>query len=370
MQGRPHKGKARLRREGGTRHRWPRIRSVGVQPPWIQRPGRREGGIPVSRAGASRWKRPPFMIEFSLMTLLRTIQDAAVGGTESITALLRRCKVLAARLGSVELGEWVDRELNGYETVEGLPKYRVVSVRSLGHFSGPFGSGLRNAEIPASCIPEKFREWVDTANLTQPIGAYEDLVASGEKSFEIPWPADLVALVGRNIYQRMNCMAAWQEVPRGSIIAILDTVRNKVLNFALDIERICPDAGEAPPSAPVIASEKVQQVFQTNIYGSVGNLAPGALGPQQIVGPMVAQGDFASLSTHLKALGINESDIDELKAAIESDRAGGKPSLGRKVGEWLGKMLGKAGEGALKVAVDTAAALLPKLISGYLGLPK
>jgi hypothetical protein len=305
------------------------------------------------------------------MTLLREIQDAAVGGTESITALLRRCKILAARLGSAEFGEWVERELNGYATAEELPKYRILAVRSLGHFAGPLGSGLRNAPIPRSTIPKEYRDWVDVSNLMQPIGAYEDLLRGGKSgAFEVPWPADLVAIVGQRIYERMNCLGAWQEIPRGAIVALLDTVRNKVLSFALDIERLSPDAGEAMPGTPALAPERVQQVFQTNIYGNVGNVATGGTGAQQSIGTMVTQGDFSSLAQNLRNLGIADAAIEDLKRAIEGDSAAGKPTLGRRVGEWCGKMFGKAGEGALKVTVDVAATVLPKLISGYLGLPK
>jgi AbiTii-like protein len=305
------------------------------------------------------------------MTLLRTIQDAAVGGTESITALLRRCKILAARLGSTEFGDWVERELNGYTEKQQLPAYRIITVRSLGHFAGPFGSGLRNASIPRSAIPKEYRDWVDVSNMMQPIGAYEDLLRSGKTgSFEAPWPADLVALVGQDIYEHMNCLGAWQAIPRGAVVALLDTVRNKVLNFALEIERLSPNAGEAPPGAPTIASERVQQVFHTNIYGNVGNVASGAVNPQQSIGTMVTHEDFSSLARQLGALGITDSEIEDLKAAIEGDRRQGKPTFGHRIGEWCGKMLGKAGQGALKVTVDVAATVVPKLISRYLGLPE
>lgn len=306
------------------------------------------------------------------MTLLREIQDSAVGGTESISALLRRCKILAVRLGSTEFGEWVERELNGYETAEELPKYRgALTVRSLGNFAGAFGSGLQNAPIPRSTIPKEYRDWVDVAHLMGPIRSYEDLVRSGESSsFQIPWPADLVAIVGQRIYERMNCLGAWQEIPRGVIVGLLDTVRNRVLSFALDIEQLSPEAGEAMPGAPTLALERVQQIFQTNIYGNVGNVATGGTATQQRIDTMVTQGDFSSLAANLRNLGIADADIDDLKRAIEDDSSTGKPTLGRRIGEWCGKMFGKAGEGALKVTVDVAATVLPKLISGYLGLPK
>ncbi len=305
------------------------------------------------------------------MTLLRDIQDAAVGTKEPITNLLRRCKILAARLSSAEFARWVDLELNGYDHKDGLPSYRVLPVRSLGHFSGPFGSGLKNAPIPSVCIPEKYREVVTTAYAMQAISAYEDLLRKPDAgSFEAPWPADVTALFGQKIYQNMNCISAWQEIPRGAIVELLDTVRNRILSFALDIEKLSPNAGESVSGDLPIANDKVHQVFHTTIYGNVGNVATGSSQSQQTVGALVTQGDYSSLAEQLGSLGISNEDVEELKTALAEDKKEAKPGIGKRVGRWVGRMIAKAGEGAIKVSVETASSVLPKLILGYLGLPQ
>jgi len=58
------------------------------------------------------------------VSLLREIQEAAIDSRVELTTLLRKCKVLAARLGNVEFKEWVEQELNGYKSKEkpaGIP---------------------------------------------------------------------------------------------------------------------------------------------------------------------------------------------------------------------------------------------------------
>jgi hypothetical protein len=92
------------------------------------------------------------------MSLLRQIQDAAIDSTVDIPSLLRKCKVLAARLGNDDFKRWLDNELSGYSSKDELPEYRVLNVNSKGHFSGAFGSGLRNADIPLMCVPEQLKE--------------------------------------------------------------------------------------------------------------------------------------------------------------------------------------------------------------------
>ena len=211
------------------------------------------------------------------MSLLREIQDAAIDSEVELATLLRKCKVLAARLGNAEFKRWVENELSGYDDKEKLPDYRVLNVNSKGHFSGPFQSGLRNADIPLSCIPEKFRENLAHSYLMQPVAAMEALVeGSTSGTAQEPWNPDLVAYVGEEIYKGMNCMQAWKVIPITAVIAALDAVRNRILSFVLEIESEAPNAGEAPINSNPVPQERVHQIFNTYIAGNVQNVATGS----------------------------------------------------------------------------------------------
>jgi len=211
------------------------------------------------------------------MSLLREIQDSAVDAREPIGALLRKCKILAVRLGSSEFKSWVENELNGYPEKSEIPEYRIMAVGCKGHFSGGFGSGIRNADIPSRCISENFRDGLFTSHLAQPISSIESLIeASDGGTVQEPWPADVTAHFGMNIYQGMNCMQAWKVIPVNALVGILDKIRNNVLNFVLEIESEDPDAGEAPINSHPVDQEKVQQIFHTYITGNVQNVATGS----------------------------------------------------------------------------------------------
>lgn len=217
------------------------------------------------------------------MSLLREIQDTAIDSNTELAVLLRKCKVLAARLSSPEFKQWVENELSGYEDMDILPEYRIMKVNSKGHFSGPYQSGLRNADIPLSCIEQDFHKNLSHSYLAQPVAALESLVrdASGG-TLQEPWNPDLVAYVGQNIYQGMNCMQAWKVIPVAGIVAALDAVRNRVLNFVLEIEAESPDAGEAPVNSNPVSQEKVNQIFNTYITGTVQNVATGGSNVSQM----------------------------------------------------------------------------------------
>src|SRR5579862_182566 len=279
------------------------------------------------------------------MSLLREIQDAAIDGKSDITTLLRKCKVLATRLGNDQFKSWVDWELSGYPSKESLPDYRVLHVQSFGHFSGPFGSGMRNAPIAPSCIDEVARDLVDKIHNMAPISSIADLIREpdGSGSFKAHWPADLIAMFADKIYQNQNCLSAWQVVPRGQVVAIVDAVRNRILNFVLEIEVIDPAAGEALPGKHPIAEEKIAQVFHNHIYGNVGNIASGSANVVQTATIEVHAGDIDSLKRYLAKQGVPKNDIAELETAIASDgELQPSTGLGKKVSDWVGKTIAAA----------------------------
>ena len=81
------------------------------------------------------------------MSLLREIQASLMEG-QDIGPILLKLRFLASRLGSDLLEAWVKHESEGYPNEAEIPEYRKIGVSYVANFSGPFGSGLRNAPIP------------------------------------------------------------------------------------------------------------------------------------------------------------------------------------------------------------------------------
>jgi len=238
------------------------------------------------------------------MSLLREIQDAAVNSDVELTTLLRKCKVLSARLGNDDFKQWVDSELSGYKSVEDLPDYRILQVNSKGHFVGPFGRELKNGDIPLSRIPEKYRESLSQSDMCEAIASLEALVTnSNAPTASEPWNPDIVAHVGLNIYQGMTCLQAWKVIPLTAVIAALDSVRNRILSFVLEIEAEAPDAGEAAINSNPLPQEKVHQIFNTYITGSVQNVATGSTDfKQQTINNAASQEVFSQLIEAIEAI--------------------------------------------------------------------
>lgn len=303
------------------------------------------------------------------MTLLEDIQSSAVDANSDLGTLLRKCKLLAARLGSKPLEDWLLWESNGYPENVSIPDYRIWSLEVKGHFAGPFGSGIRNAPIPTACLPEKVRKSYQNYECRQSIASIEAVLGEKDDGGTIHVSTgDLALILGQKVYRNQNCIQAWAEFSTNHLYELLNTVRNRVLDFALAVWKEEPTAGEsgARPSA-IMDSSRVTQIFNTTVYGGSANLV-GTASHSTIEFHIEAR-NFATLERVLRENGVDEDDLKELKAAIESgEQPTASKGFGPKVSAWIAKMVKKAAEGSWGVGVGAAGTLLAQALSKYYGL--
>lgn len=305
------------------------------------------------------------------MSLLKRIQDTTLEKNCDVATLLRLCKVFAAQASANEMTDWVDHELSGYPDGNNLPGYRMLRATSKGHFSGPFGSGLRDADIPIHCLPQKFRDIYRVAAITQSVSSLQATVedASGS-TLTLPWPSEAVHLFGRDMYENMHCLQAWKVITVGSLLGILDAVKTRVLDFTLALQKLHPELMTAENPDPKMASpQELRQTFNTTIYGAVGAIANASQGVTQQV--TINQGDRPALERELAAHGVPPGAIKELHEAITADTATlkeGPAGFGPRVKEWLGSAVLKVSSGLWTTTLETAGKVLPPLIAGYLGI--
>ena len=303
------------------------------------------------------------------MSLLKRIQDTTLDQNCDVANLLRLCKVFAAQADAPDLTEWVAHELNGYTTDEGLPDYRRLRVTSRGHFSGPYGRNLRNADMPIQCLPKEYRETYRFAAIKESVGSLQATATNAKDTLILPWPTEAVQFFGSKMYEGMHCMQAWKILSAGALLGILDAVKTRVLDFTLALQKLHPELMTSINSDPALVSPKeLRQTFNTTIYGAVGAIANASTNVAQHV--TVSQGDKFSLDSELAAHGVSAEGIAALHDAMRSDTKDlKKPSgLGPKVKEWLGDAVLKVASGVWKTSLETAGKVFPALVAGYLGI--
>lgn len=303
------------------------------------------------------------------MGLLKDIEDAAASQATPLADLLRRCAILAVRLGHTPFKEWVAHELNGYPDPDALPEYRRgVGGRLMAQVSGPFGSGANNVPVPLSQIPQEFRRRFTVFDFTHGAAELESMVGRTKETdkggLRFSVPPELSAIV--EIYEGYSTVSMWSAVSVHSVVAILDQIRTRALMFALEIETENPSAGELSAGAPEqVAPERVSQIFNTVILGGMVNLAAGSPAASQDLHVAIVPGDFESLVKWLRLTGVPDDELASLGDAIEADEATVTRSLGQRTKEWIAKAARKVGSAGGRIGESAARELLVEAIKIY-----
>lgn len=302
------------------------------------------------------------------VTLLDDVIQGA-SGTTSVAVLLRQVKVLSARTQTAELATWVNQELGGYSNEMEVPSYRgPFSIQPLGHFLGPYGSEAKNVQIPPSTFPAELREGLlFKVIFDQSIVQLEEWAKTDHTNFS--WPSDAVRMY-RHLLATGKASPVMQPtmvlaevrytVPATAFLAIIDTVRNKVLDLALELEQVAPLAGQ--PDTPAEQREPAAAVIN-NYFQSATNIAIGSPGSSQVMVESPSQGDVDTLLRYLGAVGLPPSQLKELADAIAADQAErnqpdettGQDSRWDRTKAWLTRAATDTGTGALGGAITTAA---------------
>ena len=142
------------------------------------------------------------------MSILREIQASLISEQPNLGSILLKLRLLAARLDSDILGNWVKHELSGYPDEIELPQYRIVGISFKGTFSGPFNSGIKNAPIPTAIVKKHAGEGWIKRRVREGIEAIDDLIKGSEESGSIGLDcSNLILLLQGKIYEDYACNA-------------------------------------------------------------------------------------------------------------------------------------------------------------------
>ena len=300
-------------------------------------------------------------------TLLEQIEEEAVAADSDLATLLRKCCVLAARLQNAALKKWAVSELNGYTNAKDIPDYRKFVAQSFGDFSGYAGRTLTNAPIPLLNVPAKYREGVSRFWFLESVAELQSLATTNNKGLIYQnWSADLVAHLARSFYQDMNMLSAHKTVSATTVIKILETVRNRILNFVLELENEFPNVGEKA-GEPILDGAKVNDLVSKLILKDVANVSIGCGQVAQQATVNVETGNWALLEGLLKEFKIANAEIAELKEILESEKPKRKAQFGDRLSAWIGGLTAKAAQGVYDISSGTVSGVIAAALCKYYG---
>lgn len=296
------------------------------------------------------------------MALLDDIIETATDDKVPIGTLLRKCLVLEQSNPSEKFRVWLNNELDGYDRDDELPSYRNFHAVSYGHFIGIMGRQLSNQPLSLHILDETDRERMAMCPLTQPASSYEGRPDRADDA-QLPWNPSLTTKYQSKFFHDSDMVLnrAWQLIPGSVLVALLETVRNRVLRFALELKS---QLGPSTPTVEKLPSAAIDKSVVNHIYGGNIVIASHAENVSQLAQTNIAVGDTAALKAALKNLGITDDGIKRLESDMEAE----KDVIGPRLKKWMahaGDYLGKEG---VKAGFDMAKKLATRWILQHYGM--
>lgn len=302
------------------------------------------------------------------MNLISDLINDILDPQISPSTILRKAKVLASNLKNKKFKKWVDNELNGYEsTIDEVPDYRKGQTISYGNFVHPLGHTLNSVPIPTLNLPDSYKEVINRLLIAEGVGNLESLLETDSESFSSPWPADVIALISNKIFEDYTCISAWKRISRGQIAQVLNSVRNSLLNFILELQEKHPEIKDSEETLSKIPEDQVTSVVNNFIYGN-HNVIGSGIGVTQEIYQRVQKNELESLLNYMGSIGVSQNDRKELSEAIKKDGSKIKPKeFGPKVTTWVSNMVKNILKGTWNVAISSGPTLISRALASYYG---
>jgi hypothetical protein len=234
-----------------------------------------------------------------------------------------------------------------------------MSLELQGTFLNLFANNTRNAPIPITFLRLIFEKTKERYECRQSIAAVEAILRDTKTGKVEVSTGTLSERIGWSLYTNEKRVKAWAEYSTQHLVELLNSVRNRILDFALALWKEAPSAGEAQKddTSPSPEVNRVTQIFNTTVYGGAANLVGTA--SDSTITFNVGSKDFSSLERLLLQNGVSSQDVAELKTALESDSPPTAPeTFGPKVASWMGTMVVKAASGGWGIGIGAAGNLL------------
>ncbi|MCJ2016308.1 hypothetical protein MKK84_02515 [Methylobacterium sp. E-065] len=257
-------------------------------------------------------------------TIVEQIQRDALDPGIQVSALLRRVKLAAAKLKLGAIEEWVQHELTGYSGK--APDYRTVH-------GIPSAYNPMRGMIPLQ-MDAQSASILSTMPCMEPVAVLEDLALRDDGQIVIRYPPKL--------QQKLRDGGSFPfpyygiECGREQLMSVLDGIRNAVLDWAIELERVGILGSEFSFSTE--ERDRAKELAVTYNIGSIGNFT-GNLGNGNISGDINsgtvdATGcanvirQVARSVDQLVEDGVNADDLRQAlnAASVEAEKGGANPS--------------------------------------------
>ncbi|WP_109391132.1 AbiTii domain-containing protein [Proteus cibi] len=201
-----------------------------------------------------------------MSSLFSEIQTDILNPKSNITDILRKCLVLAYKINNDVFIKWAELELGGYGNSDVLPDYRIQSTMIKGDFTDGHGRTFQGMIIDKHFVPDFLKDIFCSGKMDYPASYLESLLHySGDTDPRKDMPMSVLCEF-KNLYSGLFCMKAYEILPRTGCYSIIDSIKNKILKFLLEIEKKIENIEDIKLSKE--DEKAITQTFTNHIYGN------------------------------------------------------------------------------------------------------
>lgn len=250
-----------------------------------------------------------------MSSLVLELQADALDENTSIVSLLRKARTVSSKLSVSTIDQWLDWEMNGYKLASTVPAYREVFGKTV--CFNPY-----RGYIPLDITDPKLKRIVSLRKLFMPVTQLTQFVG-GEPGRILLFPyspeqsAKLMSMMQEPFEPSL-------EVPANLIEGVVASVRNRILDFALDLERqgILGEGMSFTKQEKLVASQIHYNVNVENMHGS--QIQQGTTNSSQSYSQALdLPGLSALVEKMLPAIGAiaNPNDRSQIESDLETIRS-------------------------------------------------
>jgi len=213
------------------------------------------------------------------MNSIKELQHDINNDKVSCSAILRKAKIIASKLGQEDFSKWIDKELNGYADDDSVPEYRIIK-------GVPQGFNPYRGWIPYINENSEIQEQISRRGINQSISQLEDL--TDKNSLMVKFPPKLEQALRKGIKMDVDLRLS---IDKSAVVGIINNVRNEVLNWSLKLEKVGvsteetefsnEEKTEAQGVEPKYSIQNIEN-FNGNM-GDFNKFNNGALVPQETI---------------------------------------------------------------------------------------
>ncbi|MGF6527635.1 AbiTii domain-containing protein [Variovorax sp. PvP013] len=217
-------------------------------------------------------------------------------------------------------------------------------------------------------VDQRLREELETRRVSESVAVVAEWTKL-DTDLAIVVAPEYYGHIKKGIDRSFEIERAWGKHSVGAMLQIFTEVRSRLLGLALQMSDRIPQEPRLEAIRAVAQEVAVSEIFRNAVFGSNTTIVVGGGSIQGVTNNVTVNG-LGSLMSALRAYGVQDTDMEQLKRAIEIDDACDdvkNKKLGPNVRNWIGSMVAKAGEGAWEISVSTAGGVLAAAIASYYG---